>query len=67
MKERALCNEYLYAWNTESFERWKSLYGNLPQFSSLKDSGIREDYRRLMVKPTLGVKIKESFAPINKK
>lgn len=63
-KEKRIYEEYLQIRNEESMERWLELYGNLPQFSSLRDSGIRDEYRYIIYKRSLRQIIVDMFKPV---
>ena len=63
-KEKRIYEEYLQIWNEESMERWLELYGNLPQFRSLRESGIRDEYRYIIYKRSLKQIIVDMFKPV---
>lgn len=66
-QEQRIYQEYLQVWNEESMERWMELYGNLPQFRSLRESGIRDEYRYIIYKRSLRQIILDMFKPVNYK
>ncbi|MBE6991165.1 MAG: hypothetical protein E7430_01120 [Ruminococcaceae bacterium] len=66
-KEKRIYEEYLQIWNEESMERWLELYGNLTQFRSLKESGIRDEYRYIIYKRSLRQIIVDMFRPVKYK
>lgn len=62
--EAAEYNEYLTEWNEESSQRWDNVSGELPQFESLRASGIREEYR--WRKRSFWESFKDLFKPVVK-
>ena len=63
-REQRIYEEYLQVWNEESMERWLVLYGNLPQFRSLRESGIQNEYRYIIYKRSLRQIIMDMFKPV---
>lgn len=62
--ETAEYNEYLTEWNQESAQRWDSVSGDLPQFESLRASGVRDEYR--WRKRSFWDSLKDLFKPVGK-
>lgn len=62
--EAAEYGEYLTEWNEESAQRWDSVSGELPQFESLRASGMRDEYR--WRKRSFWESLKELFKPVGK-
>lgn len=56
-------NNYLEKYNHEHIGKWNDIAGTLPEFTSLRESGIRMDVTPHVTKPSISVLIKQMFMP----